>query len=102
MYELNMKVPLDDNYHPNTFKGIFTFEAVYIEKDPDENIIHMSYEMDDETASKHNSWRVEINLKKHTIKGQGSISHRKWIKYCLEWYNRAMNDEVLHDVLLSE
>lgn len=103
MSEFKMVVPLDDDFHPNTFKGIFTFERVHIEKDPDdENIIHMSYEMEGENASKHDNWRVQINLKNNTIKGQGSISNRQWIKYCLAWYKKTLDDEVLYDVLIRE
>lgn len=99
MAEFQMYIPLKDEYHPHTFKGIFDFELIYVEEDKENtDVIYMEYQMPCPLSNSDN-WSVEINLKRNTIKGLGMKRQRQWIKYCLEWYRKTLDDEVLANKL---
>ncbi|WP_144625058.1 hypothetical protein [Bacillus velezensis] len=94
-------VPNDNDWKKDKPLWAVGFEVVYVdESESDKGVVWFEYQVDDVNASQWDNFCVCVNIKKLTIKGDGSRKFRDYIlNSVLYWYLKAKREEMFSELL---
>lgn len=97
-------VPYDNDWKKNKPLWVVGFEVVYVdESESDKGIVWFDYQVENVNASQWDNFSVCVDVKKLTVKGDGSRKHRDYIlNSVLYWYLKAKREELFFELLQNE
>ncbi|MCH4866734.1 hypothetical protein [Bacillus sp. 1006-3] len=95
-------VPSDNDWKKEKPLWAVGFEVVYVdESESDKGIVWFDYQVGDVHASQWDNFSVCVDVKKLTVKGDGSRKFREYIlDHVLYWYLRVKKEEQFYDLLI--
>ncbi|MGV4321251.1 hypothetical protein [Bacillus mojavensis] len=94
-------VPNDNDWKKEKPLWAVGFEKVYVEEsESDKGIVWFEYQVEDVHASQWDNFSVCVDMKKFTVKGDGSRKFREYIlNSVLYWYLKAKREELYFELL---
>ncbi|MEC2335063.1 hypothetical protein [Bacillus subtilis] len=94
-------VPYDNDWKKEEPLWFVGFYVVYVdESESDKGIVWFEYQVEDVHASQWDNFSVCVDVKKFTVKGDGSRKFRDYIlNSVLYWYLKAKREEMFSELL---